>query len=59
MEKGYDGPDGVATLELHGERMFGQSDASRLLVGLQGRLKKRAKMSGSRRITHVTSKREM
>ena len=49
----------MATVELQGEGMFCERDASLLLVSLQGGLEKHTKPSGSRGVTHITSKEEM
>ena len=49
----------MATVELHGEGMFCQRDAGLLLVSPQGGLEKHTKTSGSRVVTHITSKEEM
>jgi hypothetical protein len=60
LQKGSsDGLGGVTALELHGEGMFGQCDVRLLLIGLQCRLEKRVKMSGSRPVGHITSGEEM
>ena len=46
FQNGSDRLDGVATVELHGERMFGQYDAGFFLVSPQDRLEKHSKMRG-------------
>jgi hypothetical protein len=47
LQDSNDGLDGVTTLELDGEWMFGQYNTSLLFISLQGRLEKPAKTSGS------------
>ena len=47
MQKTSDGLDRVATLELHGEWMFGRCDASLLLISPQGRLERRFEDEGN------------
>jgi hypothetical protein len=59
LQNGCDRVEGVATLELHGEGMFGQCDTRRLLISLHGRLKKRVKTCGSCLLSHIKSKDNM
>jgi hypothetical protein len=59
LHNGSDRVDGVATLELNGEVMFGQCDARIFLLSLQGKLEKRMKTCGSWLVSHVKSRNEM
>jgi hypothetical protein len=59
FKKGIKVLDGVETLELHGERMFGQCDASPFLISLQCRLEKRLKVRGYKLVGHLKCKEEM
>jgi len=59
LQYGCDRVEGVATLELHGEGMFGQCDARHFLISLHGRLEKRVKTCGSCLLSHIKSRDKM
>ena len=57
LQNGSDRFDGIAILEFDGEGMFGEFDASVLLIILPGRLEMGTETSRSRLVTHITRER--